>query len=474
MRMQSTIRSIVTTLVVGLVGPAMCPICLATDGAVVADDATAADQLSAAERGYRFLVEKAYLPADFDQETFDAVWQTWPAELRAKAEAVDSDARREMSYRRYGLNARIDDPQQRPLQYVVSRSGEWTMNCFACHGGRVYGKAYPGAPNNEYALQTLTEEIRRAKFKIGKQLTRMDLGSLVMPLGSTVGRTNAVMFGVGLMHYRRGDLSIDTDVPRPEMTHHDMDAPPWWHFHRRPQIYIDGFAERGHRGLMQFMLVRENGPEKFREWEDDFRDVYAYLMSLRPPKYDRPIDAALADRGRLLFNDTCARCHGTYGDGSEYPAVMVPLDEVGTDPVRLAALPVAGREKYASSWFAAASEADEQTTVTDPVGYVAPPLDGVWASPPYFHNGSVPTLWHVLNPEQRPQLWRRSAVEIDEQQVGFQIETADRIPLRQLDIAERRSWFDTRGFGKSAAGHDFALELTIEERQAVLEYLKTL
>src|SRR6056297_691651 len=153
---------------------------------------------------------------------------------------------------------------------------------------------------------------------------------------------------------------------------------------------------------------------------------------------------------------------------------MVPLDEVGTDPVRLSALPVAGREKYAGSLFAAAGEADQQTTVTDPVGYMAPPLDGVWASPPYFHNGSVPTLWHVLNPDQRPQLWRRSDVEIDEQKVGFQIETAQRIPLQPLDIAERRSWLDTRGFGKSAAGHDFALELTVEERQAVLEYLKTL
>ena len=61
--------------------------------------------------------------------------------------------------------------------------------------------------------------------------------------------------------------------PPQSFVHHDMDAPPWWHFHKRPYIYIDGFAEKGHRGLMQFMLIPENGPEFFREHEDEFRDV---------------------------------------------------------------------------------------------------------------------------------------------------------------------------------------------------------
>ena len=35
------------------------------------------------------------------------------------------------------------------------------MNCFSCHGGSVYGVPTPGAPNNRFALQTLTEETRR-------------------------------------------------------------------------------------------------------------------------------------------------------------------------------------------------------------------------------------------------------------------------------------------------------------------------
>ena len=77
------------------------------------------------------------------------------------------------------------------------------------------------------------------------------------------------LFGVLLMAYRDADLTVHKSRPPPKMVHHDMDAPPWWHFKRKKMIYIDGFAEKGHRGLMQFMLVPQNGPEKFREWEAD-------------------------------------------------------------------------------------------------------------------------------------------------------------------------------------------------------------
>ncbi len=437
-----------------------------------ASDAERAATYAIAE-GFRLLTEKAYLPADFDQATFDAVWQSWPKKLREQAAQATPEQRREMAFDRYGLTPRPGDDSGRPLQYVVDAEGKWTMNCFSCHGGSVYGTPTPGAPNNRFALQTMTEELRRTKFRLGKSLTRMDIGSVAIPLGTTRGTTNAVVFGVALMNYRDPQLNL-INAPPPAIVHHDMDAPAWWHFHKRPSIYIDGFAERGHRGLMQFMLVEENGPEKFRQWESDFRQVYDYMMSLRAPRYQGAVDARLAARGRRLFNDHCAHCHGTYGEQPRYPNRRVPLSELGTDPVRLAALPVAGREKYAASWFAHAGEEGQQQTETRPDGYVAPPLDGVWASPPYLHNGSVPTLWHVLHPDQRPTVWRRTAEAIDEQRIGFQIEVVDRIPLTESDVAVRREYFDTRRRGKSNAGHDYPDQLSEDEKSAVLEYLKTL
>ncbi len=440
--------------------------------------AVAASQLicqadEAAQRGYDKLTSHAFLPPDFNQATFDQIWTSWPEPLRSEAEKATPEQRRQMAFDRYGLTNRPGDDSGKPLQYVVDDDGNWTMNCFSCHGGSVYGKVTPGAPNNRFGLQTLTEEIRRTKFKLGKPLSRMDVGSVMIPLGTTHGTTNAVVFGQALMYLRDENLNVVDRAPV-LFTNHDMDAPAWWHFHKRPYLYIDGFAQKGHRGLMQFMLVPVNGPSFFREHEDDFRDVYAFLSSLRPPRYDGPIDRDLAEQGRGVFAANCAECHGTYGENETYPNRCVPLDEIGTDPVRGTALDVSGRKKYANSWFANKGQPDQQKTIVDPGGYVAPPLDGVWASPPYFHNGSVPTLWHVLNPSERPTIWRRTEEAIDHERVGFQIEEVGKVPLAEPDVAIRRSFFDTRRFGKSNVGHDFPSQLTKAEKLAVLEYLKTL
>ena len=179
--------------------------------------------------------------------------RSWPEPLRSEAEKSSLEERRTMAFERYGLTTRPGDDSGKPLQYVVDEDGHWTMNCFSCHGGSVYGMPTPGAPNNRFALQTMTEEIRSTKFRLGKPLSRMDIGSLVIPLGTTHGTTNAVVFGMGLMSHRDEQLNVINRAPQ-SFVHHDMDAPPWWHFHKRPYIYIDGFAQKGHRGLMQFML----------------------------------------------------------------------------------------------------------------------------------------------------------------------------------------------------------------------------
>jgi hypothetical protein len=105
---------------------------------------------------------------------------------------------------------------------------------------------------------------------------------------------------------------------------------------------------------------------------------------------------------------------------------------------------------------------------------VAPPLDGVWATAPYFHNGSVPTLWHVLHPAERPTVWRRTPTGYDDSRVGLEVEELTELPPGRLRSSDRRTFFDTRKPGKSAAGHDFPDVLTEAEKAAVLEYLKTL
>ena len=81
-------------------------------------------------------------------------------------------------------------------------------------------------------------------------------------------------------------------------------------------------------------------------------------------------------------------------------------------------MPPEHRRFYRESWFGEYGKLD---VVEEPDGYVAPPLDGIWASAPYFHNGSVPTLWHVLHPDERPAVWLRSEDGYDQQRVGLEV-----------------------------------------------------
>lgn len=423
-----------------------------------------------AAAGYDHLINKTYLPPYFDQETFDNLWRIWPEPLKSQAEKATPEERRQMAFDRYGLTSRPEDPTK-PLQYVVDKRGNWTLNCFSCHGGEIDGKPIPGLPNNRFDFAGITDEVRLAKVMLGKRLVSTDYSSLVFPMGDNKGTTNAVNFGVALISLRDKDLNFVPTASFPKMLHHDMDAPPWWHFAQKENLYIDAFAPKGHRALLQFTMVRSNDADSFREREDDFRDVYAYLSSLEPPKYTGEIDAKKAEAGRIVFNSHCSECHGTYGDEASYPERIIPIEEIKTDRARLDALSPEHRAVYGQSWFNQYGE--KEGLIADPKGYAAPPLNGVWASAPYLHNGSVPTLWHLLHPDQRPKIWRWTSKAYDHHRMGISVEALNAVP-KGLSPIDRREVFDTSRFGKSAAGHDFPAALDEEEKEDLLEYLKTL
>lgn len=425
-----------------------------------------------AQRGYRLLTTKPYLPPDFDQELFDNLWKAWPEELRERAGKASPAERRRMAFSRYGLVERPDSDGAGPaLGYVSDGKGGWVMNCLACHSGKVAGRAVFGSPNADYVLETLTEDVRALKLKLGRPLGHMDLGSLRMPLGGSRGTTNSVMFGVALGALRDKDLNLRRDAAAPRLVHNDVDPPAFWNVRRKRHIYSDGFAYKSHRLLLQFVMLPRNSGATLRGWEEDFRDILAWIESLEPPAYPWPIDRKLASAGQQTFERTCARCHGTYGEQASYPGRIVNIEEVGTDSVRLGSLTPEYRRKMQDGWF---GEYGREEYVVDPRGYVAPPLNGVWASAPYLHNGSVPTLWHVLHPGERPVVWRKTEDAYDRTRAGLEAQSFDRVPDSALSGAERREYFDTHLPGKSAQGHLFPDELTETEKQAVLEYLKSL
>jgi hypothetical protein len=100
-------------------------------------------------------------------------------------------------------------------------------------------------------------------------------------------------------------------------------------------------------------------------------------------------------------------------------------------------------------------------------------LDGIWASAPYFHNGAAPTLWAVMNPSKRPNVWKRSENGYDEAKVGLEVEEFESVP-EDISSRQRRMYYDTSTVGNSAEGHTFPDALDDGEKKAVIEYLKTL
>ncbi len=151
-----------------------------------------------AERGYRLLTSKAFVPPDFSQETFDSLWQVWPEPLKSQAEKATPEDRRKMAYTRYGLveaPGRQGDPA---LGYVKDEKGNWVFNCLSCHGGKVAGKAMPGVGNSHFAFQTLLQDEVKLIQSRGQKLGSGETGTLGFPLGRSNGTTNAQAFSIAL------------------------------------------------------------------------------------------------------------------------------------------------------------------------------------------------------------------------------------------------------------------------------------
>ena len=223
------------------------------------------------------------------------------------------------------------------------------------------------------------------------------------------------------------------------------------------------------RIMMASSLLTLHDRRKAEEVDPQFGHVLAFLKSIEPPKWPFALDATLARRGEKIFNQNCAQCHGTYGKKETYPNLLVSLKKVRTDPL-LSNAARDPRYNYFFKWFNKGwfGRGKHPAKLVPEGGYVAPPLDGIWATAPYLHNGSVPTLADLLDSSRRPDRWRRTFISRDNDpaKVGW-----------RYTVEPRRrggATYDTTLPGYSNEGHPFADALTDAHRSALLEYLKTL
>lgn len=422
------------------------------------------------EKGRTALLTRDYNPATWKPTAYDDAWRHW-GNLK---EPPKDYARAFMD--RYGLHPAPYDNGRYPMgmrEGTTFLGKGLTVDCMICHGGSILGKSYVGLGNATFDIQAFYEEMALASGRKGKT---------PFVFGNVRGTSEAGAMAVFLLSYREPDLSIRLQ-PLDLGLRDDMceDVPAWWLLRKKKTMYHTGGSDaRSVRSIMQFMLSPLNTRATFVKEEATFADIQAYLLSLEAPRYPFPIDRELAASGAGLFETTCAKCHGTYGEKWTYPNKVVPLDLIGTDRRRFDGISQAFGEHYNKSWFGEekrpGSNGPLQSMAT--AGYQAPPLDGVWATAPYFHNGSAPTLHDVLNSKTRPRFftrsYRTSAEDYDQVKVGWKVRLLDRGADNSLSPHERRKIYDTTQPGRGNAGHTFGDHFTEAERRAVIEYLKSL
>lgn len=266
----------------------------------------------------------------------------------------------------------------------------------------------------------------------------------------------------------------------------------------------------------------------------DLHTIEETLQLLKPPVWPEallgPIDKPLAAKGRALFAENCAGCHvPKVVQGPDRPVQqlhMLPVNVIGTDPgtanniadhrfdltslqwnpaelaklevqlhptptqpLDMSQLSVAKGLAYVTAFvenraYRDAGVTPEERPALDgfglPIGvrelraYKARPLAGVWATPPFLHNGSVPTIYQLLSPQaERATTFYKGNFEYDPRHLGYRTEAFTNGFV-----------FDTRITGNHNSGHEFRAGergngvigrlLQPQERWALLEYLKVL
>ena len=431
-----------------------------------------------------------------------------------------------------------DSPELPLGRSVFERDKAWyeNGNCLACHAGVVAGQVVAGL-GNAHLDQASGLVKALALFKIDKTLrakTRLfesdaeyeELRTYLRNIEVTVKETfkfantrgdNMGPYAVWRRLSRLADPSTLglSEIEADEVGPYDelfasqhlgtVDPNPWWNRKYRSVQYwfAEGAPDVASHFAFNFTIPHAGANEHHAEHVAAIARILELAARTHSPAYPRALDGELVARGHRVFHSEagCASCHGSYdkyaGDLGEAGGWIVHyqdsgLIDVGTDARYSETLrafqPIAEYGNALEDYF---DDLAPQTNAVERAGYIAPPLVGAWASAPYFHNGSVPTLWHVLDPNSRPDYWERSNDDpfaYDWQRTGLAYRerslTADEYGAEAERIGELdplspeavdfRALYATSRIGKSNAGHDFGGQLSDADRHAVIEFLKAL
>jgi len=226
-----------------------------------------------------------------------------------------------------------------------------------------------------------------------------------------------------------------------------------------------------------------------------------------PEQYLKAIDTEKANAGKILYANNCVSCHSTIertNPDRRVFAEMIALNTIGTDPlmamnathkaatgiledkkIKLGDDAVFGKTAYKAQILTNAVEGalfdhiigtvegleishlDIATSNFNAIAtpsYKARPLNGIWATAPYLHNGSVPNIWELLKPEEeRVDVFYVGSQEFDPKNIGF-----------ETKVNKYNFKYDTSISGNYNTGHLYGTKLTDKEKWELIEYMKTL
>jgi mono/diheme cytochrome c family protein len=380
---------------------------------------------------------------------------------------------------REGINSKISHE----FTAITASNGEVLVapNCMQCHAQVFEDSLYVGMGNsfmdftkfsgaNMQLLEKILKTTAPKKYEAAE--TFITVGKAIGPyLATEVRGVNAADKLAGVLAAHRDPVTLKWNntpqLPIPKEVI-PTDVPAWWLLKKKNAMFYNGFG-RGDFGkfLMASNLLTVNDTSESRQVDEHMPDLLAYIYSIEPPKYPHPIDSGLAASGKILFESACSHCHGTYGDDESFPNLLIPQSIIQTDSLLSTSNYSTPQfvNWFNNSWF---TTGDHPAKLEPFKGYIAPPLDGIWVTAPYLHNGSVPTLEAILDSKLRPQFWERNFMtpQYDYQRVGWTYNNKDKAGSSNI--------YNTTLPGYGNRGHNFADRLTEAEKKAVLEYLKTL
>jgi hypothetical protein len=407
-----------------------------------------------------------------------------------------------------------------------------TFSCFTCHAQNLFGRVVVGLTNKRpranhlfhLAIKTIphvptilfkkssdatdleTEMFVRTKNNLKSVYTKdpetLGLDTSLSQVALSLSRRNAD-------DYATKSSEFEENPRENELERHIADSKPmpWWNVKYKTRWLADGSIVEGNPIFTNFLwneIGRGSDLHDLEKWMNENQkkidDLTATVFSTQAPLWTdffltNSIDINKAKRGEKIFIHSCANCHGNYekawNDHSKiYSDVEIlktlrvvyhektPVKDVGTDPGRYQ-----GMKYFAESLNNLAISKKMKTVVVPQVGYVPPPLVGIWARYPYFHNNSIPNLCQLLNPpNQRTKIFVQgpslnAKTDYDMDCVGYPL--GKKMPSDWW--SDEEAIYDTTKIGLSNAGHykmlvneDGSEKYTLSDKKDLIEFLKTL